>query len=366
VRSDVKHIMALTRLNGIGPILSRQLISHCGSAEEVFKSSMSALSKIPQIGNQKARLIKYDDVAEDVDKELEFAEKKGVSVLTYLDEAYPRRLNNYEDAPIILYYKGTVDLNALRTVAIVGTRKPTDYGILSCEKIVEDLGKYDPIIVSGMAYGVDSTAHRSSVRNNIPTIGVLGHGLDRLYPPTNRDLAAKMIENGGLLTEFPSGTNPDRENFPMRNRIIAALSDVVIVIESKRKGGSMITADLANGYFKDVFALPGRINDDHSSGCNLLIKSLKASLLESAKDIAYIMRWEERTDTKKQQELFIELNEIETKIIDHFRSSKEKEITIDKLHYQLQLPVSQLSGLLLELEFKGMIKSLPGKKYVLT
>ncbi len=363
---ELKYIMALTRLNGIGPILSRQLISYCGSASQVFKSSIQALSRIPQIGEQKARLIKYDEVIEEVEKEIEFAQKKEVTILSYLNEAYPRRLNNYEDAPIVLYYKGSVDLNAMRTVAIVGTRKPTDYGILSCEKIVEDLSKYDPIIISGMAYGVDSCAHRSSVKNGIPTIGILGHGLDRLYPATNRDLASKMIENGGLLTEFTSGTNPDRENFPMRNRIIAALSDVVIVIESKNKGGSMITANLANGYFKDVFALPGRINDSNSSGCNLLIKSHKAALLESADDIAYIMRWEERSDTKKQKELFIELDPIETSIIDHLRSSQEKEITIDRLHYQLQLPVSQLSGILLGLEFKGMIKSLPGKKYVLT
>ena len=362
---ELQYMMALTRINGIGPVLSRQMISYCGSAEAVFKSSKSSLSRIPQIGELKARLVNYDDVAKEVENELDFAHKKDIRVIPYLDPAYPRRLNNYEDSPIILYYKGSVDLNALRTVAIVGTRKPSDYGILSCEKIIEGLGKFDPIIISGMAYGVDSCAHRTSVKHNIPTIGVLGHGLDRLYPATNRDLASKMIHNGGLLTEFPSGTNPDRENFPMRNRIIAALSDVVIVIESKTKGGSMITADLANGYFKDVFALPGRINDDKSSGCNLLIKSHKASLLESAEDVAYVMRWEERTDTKKQQELFIELTPDETRVIDHLRSAKEKEITIDKLHYELQLPVSQLSGLLLGLEFKGLIKSLPGKKYVL-
>jgi len=233
-----------------------------------------------------------------------------------------------------------------------------------CEKIIEGLLPYNVLVVSGLAYGIDATAHRKCIEVNIPTIGVLGHGLDRYYPAEHRSLAKKMIDHGGVLTEFPSGTKPDRENFPMRNRIIAALSDVVIVIESKRKGGSIITAEFANEYNKDVFALPGPVTEELSEGCNKLIKQNKAHLIESAADVAYITRWEEIDAGKVfQKQLFVELDEDETKMVAILRDNKE--IAVDAITYKMGKSPSEVASILLSLEFKGIVKSLPGKKYVL-
>ncbi len=364
MRKDLAYIIALTKINGIGAVVAKQLIGYCGGPREVFHTSTRDLARIPQVGEHKARLIMDADPEALAEEELKFVEKKNIKPYFYLEEGYPRRLKHYDDAPILLYYHGNTNLNHHRTVGIVGTRTPTEYGRLMCENIVEGLKNYGVVIVSGMAYGIDSTAHRKAVELNIPTIGILGHGLDRLYPATNRDLAKKMMENGGLLTEFPSGTNPDRENFPMRNRIIAAISDNVIVVESKAKGGSIITAEFANQYNKDVFAVPGKINDEKSTGCNRLIKSHKAALIESAEDIAYIMRWEEQSPQDELQgSLFPDLTTTEQEIVDLLREMKEA--TIDTLHYRLSMPVSELSSILLSMEFKGVVSSLPGKRYVL-
>ncbi|MBL0026186.1 MAG: DNA-processing protein DprA [Saprospiraceae bacterium] len=233
---------------------------------------------------------------------------------------------------------------------------------MMCDKIVEGLHSFQILLISGLAYGIDAAAHRKSLEVGIPTLGVLGHGLDRYYPSDHTSLANKMIENGGVITEFTSGTMPDKENFPMRNRIIAAMSDAVVVIESKRKGGSIITAEFGNEYNRDVFALPGRVNEERSEGCNKLIKQNKAHLIESAADIAYIMRWEELDAQKMiQQQLFVELNENESRMINMIRDAKE--ITIDLLTYRMAMTPSEVSGMLLTLEFKGLLRSLPGKKY---
>jgi len=324
----IYHTLALSKIKLVGPKTAKILISYAGGVEEVFSLNKKELLKIPGIGAKIVDNILSENHFDAAEKEMKFIEKKGIRALHYLDPEYPQRCLHFEDAPLILFYKGNVNLNHVRTVSIVGTRKPTEYGKSSCKKLVEGLQAYNPLIISGLAYGVDATAHRKAVECNIPNVGVLGHGLDRIYPAANRKLAQRMIANGGLLSEFTSGVGPDRENFPMRNRIIAAMSDVIVVVESASKGGSIITALFANNYNKDVFAIPGRINDEFSEGCNKLIKQNKAHLLESAADIAYIMRWEEDIDNSKpiQASLILDLNKEEQMIYELLKESKAQHI----------------------------------------
>ncbi|MFZ1702954.1 MAG: DNA-processing protein DprA [Saprospiraceae bacterium] len=357
-------LITLTNIPKVGDIVAKNLISYCGDIESVFKEPLRNLMKIPGIGEVVARNIREANFSW-AEQELAFIEKNKIQVFAYYHQTYPFRLKQFDDCPFLMYYQGDHILNHPRTVGIVGTRNPTDYGRITCEKIMESLSKYNPLIVSGLAYGIDGVAHKKSLALSLPTVGVLGHGLDIVYPATHRSLASKIVEqNGGLLTEFPSRTKPDKENFPMRNRIIAALSDVVIVIESKKKGGSIITAEIANDYNKDVFAVPGRLHDEFSEGCNNLIKQNKAHLIESADDIGYIMRWEEM-DARKiiQTSLFVELDDIEKELVALLRD--EKELTIDQITYRLRKQPSEVSSLLVNLEFKGVIRSLPGKKYIL-
>lgn len=359
------YLIALTKIPKVGPVLAKNLISYCGGAEAVFAETKANLLKIPSIGPIFVKNFDAKSVLLEAEKELKFVQRNNIKVLSFLQGEYPKRLSHFESSPIILYYKGSSDLNHFRTVGVVGTRQPTEYGKIMCDRIVEGLLPFNVLLVSGLAFGVDSLAHRKSVELNIPTLGVLGHGLDRIYPAENEVLSKKMMANGGVLTEFPSNTVPDRENFPMRNRIIAAISDVVIVIESKRKGGSIITAEFANEYNKDVFAVPGRVNDELSEGCNNLIKQNKAHLIESAADIAYIMRWEDIDAGKViQKQLFVDLDDDETLVVQLIRDNKE--IAIDALTYKTGKSPSVVSSILLGLEFKGMVKSLPGKKYILT
>ena len=360
---ELLYIIALTKVKNVGPVTARQLISHCGGVKEIFSCPEKDILSIPNIGPTVFRELKSSLIWKEAEKELHFINKNGITPLFFLQDGYPRRMKQFDDSPILLYFNGKVNLNHYRTVGIVGTRTPTEYGRLMTEKIIEGLIPYNPIIVSGMAYGIDSIAHRKAVESGLATIGILGHGLHIMYPQTNRGLAQKMIENGGLITEFGCSTGPDKENFPMRNRIIATMSDALVVIESKVKGGSMITANFANQYYKDVFAVPGKTDDEKSTGCNRLIKIHKAALIESAEDIAYIMRWEQLdTERSNQTSLFVELDDTEQKIIQLLRENKE--MTIDTLHYKLDMTVSEVSALLLKMEFKGIISSLPGKRYV--
>jgi DNA processing protein len=356
------HIIALTKTPKVGPVVGKTLISYCGGIEAVFSESKKNLLKIPGIGSLFVENFRPDNALKEAELEMEFILKNEIQMLSFLDSKYPKRLLNVESGPLILYYKGNAELNNHRVVSVVGTRKPSEYGKQLCEKIVEGLQPYQIMLVSGLAYGIDAIAHRKSVDVDIPTVGVLGHGLDRFYPADHKSLANRMIQHGGVITEFTSGTIPDRENFPMRNRIIAAMSDAIVVIESKRKGGSIITAEFGNDFNRDVFALPGPVTDERSEGCNKLIKQNKAHLIESAADIAYIMRWEE-IDAHKviQQQLFVELTEDESKMISIIRDAKE--ITIDSLTYRMAMTPSDVSGMLLTLEFKGLLRSLPGKKY---
>ncbi len=364
--SDLLYQIAFTKISGIGPKTGRQIVSYCGGIKEVFNASKQQLAEISGIRKITLDAILNKTTFKEAEDEIKFLEKnKNIQPLFYLDPKYPQRLTSFKDAPLLLYYQGNTNLNHKRTVAIVGTRKPSELGKKICEKIIEDLQNYNVVIISGLAYGIDITSHQKCVDLKIPTIACLGHGLQMIYPSQHKRTAQQMIQNGGLLTEFTSKEKPDAAHFPMRNRIIAGLCDALIVIETAKKGGSMITAEIGNAYHKDVFAVPGRLNDEFSQGCNFLIKTHKAQLIESAEDIGYIMRWEKGKEKRKPQQksLFIELNDDEKKLIEmiHLNDS----ISIDSLSYQTGWTHSRLASLLLDLEFKGLIKSLPGKRYIL-
>ncbi len=364
MEDQMLYRIALTRIPMVGPVIAKNLISYCGGARAVFHSKRRQLLKVPGVGDIIANNILRQQALPEAEAEMRWISENDVSALFFMDKEYPQRLRQYPDCPILLYYRGDADLNAQRTVGIIGTRRPTFYGTARCESLVRELKPYEVVVVSGLAYGIDGVAHRCCVETGIPTVGVLGHGLDVIYPPAHRKLAGRMCQRGGLLTEYPSKTQPDREHFPMRNRIIAALCDALIVVETARRGGSMITADLANSYNKDVFALPGRAGDEMSSGCNLLIKSHRAALLESIADLAYNMGWDEDgKPAAMQQKLFVELTEEEKIIVDLLR--KSEQLGIDTLALEARMPGNRLASLLLNLEFKGLIRSLPGKYYTL-
>jgi DNA processing protein len=282
-----------------------------------------------------------------------------------LDDDYPNRLKHCIDGPLMLYSLGNADLNKQKIVAVVGTRRATEYGKEMTNYLIKELADLDVMIVSGLAYGIDSYAHKAALQFNLPTVGVLAHGLDRIYPLANKQLAEKMQSNGGLVTDFVSNTNPDRENFPKRNRIIAGLADAIIVVEAARKGGALITADIANSYNRDVFAVPGKIGDAYSAGCNYYIRTNRAALIESAKDIVYIMGWEEKKEKNKslQKKLFIEFTDDERVIVDMLE--KNGDSGIDFLCINSEMSSSKVASALLNLEFNGLVKSLPGKRYQL-
>lgn len=357
--------IAITQAFKVGPITTRNLVSYCGGVEAVFKASKNELLKIPGVGEKTVASLKDKTIFAKAEKELELVQKHGIQVFFYTDEGYPKRLRHYPDAPVLLFYKGTADLNHDRIVAMVGTRQPSPQGVAICEELVNELKAYDPIILSGLAYGIDITAHRKSVEQGIQTIGAMGHGFHSVYPPSHKKTAKQMLENGGMITEFLYDTKPEREHFPMRNRIIAGMCDALIVVETAEKGGSMITAQLANGYSKDVFAVPGRLKDKTSKGCNLLIKSHRAALIESAKDIGYVMGWNPLDKQQKaiQQKLFSELSILEKDVVDFLQ--KEEEPAIDQITRSVNSTSGEMAAVLLELEFKGIVKSLPGKKYML-
>ncbi len=361
---NLKYQIALSLIPNIGDILAKRLVAYCGSPEAVFKEKKTALEKVPGIGAAYAdSVIKVNDsVFKRAEEEISFIEKNNITPLFYLDKNYPKRLTYCEDSPVMLYFKGNTDLNTQKQISIVGTREPTDYGKKVCEKLITDLATYNVTIVSGLAYGIDICAHKAALENKLPTVCVLAHGLNKIYPSVHQQTAQKMLEQGGWLTDFMSNTNPDKENFPKRNRIVAGIADATIVVESKKSGGSLITADIANSYNRDVFAFPGRVDDICSEGCNAIIKQNKAALIQSAADLIYIMGWEQ-TDVKAnvQKQLFVELKPEEEQLVNVL---KEKEqINIDDICLISKMPMSKVSSLLLSLEFSGIIKSLPGKMY---
>ncbi len=354
--------IALTKIPKVGPVTARNLISYCGGVDAVFQASKKALTKIPGIGEKTATILLKKDYFRAAEKELTFIAKKEITPLFFLDEAYPQRLKPLDDAPLMLYYKGTADLNHPRIVAVVGTRKPSKVSSLLCEEMVDGLKAYNVLIISGLAYGIDAVAHRKSLALGMETVGVLGHGLNQIYPAQHRQLAEKMLHQGGLLTEFTSDTKPEPGHFPMRNRIVAGMCDALIVVETGKKGGSMITAQYGNEYSKDVFAIPGNIKDAHSEGANHLIKTHRAALIDSAADIGYIMRWEEM-EADSPEKVIIPLSIEEQTIADLMKQSVE--IGIDQLTLASKFPPNEVASFLLTMEFKGVVKSLPGKRYML-
>ncbi len=357
--------IGITLLPGIGDITGKKLVAYCGGVEAVFREKKKNIQKIPGIGGKLLNSILNNNVLKHAEQEIEFIKKYKIKTLFYLDKDYPQRLKNCVDGPMLLYYKGSADLNTQKIISFVGTRKATKYGKEMCSELISKISGPDTLIVSGLAYGIDSCSHRAALDNNLPTIGVLAHGLDRIYPATNKNLAEKMIKNGGLLTDFMSRTNPDRENFPKRNRIIAGLSDAIVVVESGRRGGALITAEIANSYNRDVFCVPGKIGDKYSEGCNFFIKTHKAALIQSAEDIKYVMGWMDKPgkNAPKQRELFIEFTEDEQKIVDFLKENNETGI--DMICGKCQLPTSKVAAALLNLEFQGIVNSLPGKIYKL-
>lgn len=358
------HKIALTLIKGVGPMHAKNLLIHFGSAEDVFAASREKIMKIDGIGDKTANAILSTDALTKAAPHLEFIEKHDIQVLFYADDNYPKRLRNCYDAPLVLYYKGTADLNHSRIISIVGTRNATAYGKLLCKQLAEVLKPYDVIIMSGLAHGIDAAAHKESLNYEIPTVGVLGHGLDRIYPAVHKELTTKMVHNGGLLTEFLPGTIPDRENFPKRNRIIAGISDATIVVEASLKGGALITAEIANSYNKDVYAFPGRTTDEFSEGCNFLIKTNRAGLINNPKDLIYYLGWDDELEKPKevQVQLPLNLSKDEQEIVDVL---KDKQLAIDDLALIAKVPQSKLAVTLLTLEMQGIIVSLPGKIYKL-
>jgi len=351
--------LAITLIPGVGDINAKRLISYCGSAEAVFKEKKNNLLKIPGMGASTVDSILGQQVLDRAEEEIRFVDENDIQTLYFLDDNYPSRLKHCMDSPIVMYYKGNADLNAKCIVSIVGTRRASNYGKEMCDKLIEELSDLDILIVSGLAYGIDTQAHRSAVDKNIPTVGILAHGLDKIYPYANKKLAEKIVENGGLLTDYMSNTNPDRENFPKRNRIVAGIADAIVVIESAKRGGALITANIANSYSRDVFAVPGRLEDKYSEGCNYLVKTNKAALIQSAKDIKYIMQWEDKKTKGKQIKLFRELSEEESLVLNVLKESGES--SIDFIVLKTKLSNTKIASVLLTLEFDGMVYCLPGK-----
>lgn len=350
-------------LPGIGDISGKKLVEYCGSASAIFEETRKSLEKIT--GMREASIDAICNPTEYLtraNQEIEFMEKNDIRPLFFLDTDYPHRLLQCDDGPMLLYYKGKANLNAERIVAIVGTRNITDYGKENCNHLVADLVADDVLIVSGLAYGVDTTAHKASLSNGIPTVAVTGCGLQQVYPSLNKKLASDMLEQGGgILTEFMSGTLPERENFPRRNRIIAGMADAVIVIESAMKGGSLITADIANSYNRDVFAYPGRVMDLYSQGCNYLIRTNRAHLMENVHNLRYVMRWDTSKKVEKQTAFFREFSDEEKMIMDCFGSNTV--VNLDDIIVKTGWPTTKIAALLLELEFDGVLMALPGKRY---
>jgi DNA processing protein len=362
------YLIALTDLKGVGDVLARQLLLYFGSAEEVFKANRSMLEKTPGIGAYTAEKIEHarPEALKRAEKELAFIEKNKILLYAITDDGYPTRLKECMDAPVVFYYRGTADLNAAKIISVVGTRRMTDYGRKLTELFVKELAAMFPelLIVSGLAYGVDICAHRQALRNSLPTVGVLAHGFDRIYPSAHRTVAAELLERGGLLTEFMSGTNPDRENFLQRNRLIAGLADATIIVESAMKGGALVTADIAFSYGRDVFAFPGRTTDEFSSGCNRLIQINKAGLISSAKDLVMSLCWDTASKPSTQTSLFSFTEKPDHPIIRLLQ--EQGEFHVNRLAMEMDTPVHKLTSALFELEMEGHIKAFPGGIYKLT
>lgn len=359
---DLFSLLALLKVDGVGDILGKKLLHSFGSASDIFKAKNSQLAAVDGIGSVLLKNLKDKTIFERAEKELLFIKNNTIQVSFFQDESYPERLKHCFDAPILLFTAGNIDLKNRKIISIVGTRQITSYGTDFCKKLIEEIAPLDPVIVSGFAYGVDIVAHQAAIDYNLQTIGVLAHGLNQIYPRTHKKYMAKMEENGGFITEFWSDSNPDKEKFVRRNRIVAGMTEATIVIESADKGGSLITANMANEYNRDVFAVPGRVTDKYSQGCNNLIKTQKANVLTSAADLIYMLNWDIKEKPKNiQKQLFVELEADEQKIYD-FLQKAGKEL-LDIIAIECEIPIFKLCGILIGMELKGVIRPLPGKLF---
>ncbi|SFT85252.1 DNA processing protein [Lishizhenia tianjinensis] len=362
-KEELKLFLGFQFMKGIGIKTAKSLIAQSGGIENFYSLSKVQLKNLEGASDKLVQKIKRKEALKEAEEYLDFLTREDLSVFNYLSPLYPRRLKHCADAPLLLFGKGNLDFDYPKTVAIVGTRNATPYGKMLVEELIQKFAEHKLQVVSGLAYGIDIHAHKLCVNYGLSTVGVLGHGLDRIYPAIHKNTAQQMMAKGGLLTEFLPGTKPDRENFPTRNRIVAGMCDATIVVESGEKGGSLITAYLANDYNRDVFAFPGDVNKPYSKGCNKLIRLQRAHLISSSEDLFYLMNWEKSAPEAVQIPLFLELNAEEQNIVDLLRDKNEQ--SIDELAYHLKQPVSQVSTTLLNLEFQGCVKSLPGKRYLL-
>ena len=361
-------MLALSRVQVPQLALIRELIETVGSAKELLENAANISDIVPGASPRLRQLLCDRSLVELAEKEMEFIESKGIKLICFGDEVYPTRLAQCADAPLVLHSLGNADLNARRIVSIVGTRHASEYGKSLCENFVADLARFAPgtLIVSGLAYGIDVCAHRAALKAGLPTIGVLAHGLDRIYPGAHRATAKQMLENGGLLTEFMSGMEPFPSNFLQRNRIVAGMADATVVVESASKGGSLITASLALGYDRDCFAFPGRVNDQYSQGCNELVSRNRAALITSAYDFVEAMNWEAAATKKSaddlQTELFPDLSPDETAVMTALRENSDG-LQVNQMVVQLNIPINRLLPLLFEMEMKGFVKAVAGGRY---
>ena len=359
------YTLALQRAHHIGDITAKKLIHYCGSAEMVFKEKSSNLTKINGIGEHIVSNLKLKKLLKEAEHELKFITDNNINYWYYEDMNYPKHLKHCVDSPIVLFNTGFINLNNnTPIISIVGTRKLSSHGRHFCEKLIQDLSVLNPTIISGFAYGTDISAHKFAMENNLQTIACMAHGLNQIYPKPHKRYVEAVESNGGFVTDFWSDSNPDRENFLKRNRIIAGLSEATIVIESANKGGSLVTADIANSYNRDVFAVPGRPNDSLSEGCNTLIKYQKAQLISSAADLIYHLNWsldQPKQNKGIQQQLCFDLSENENTIVTYL--TKHGKSHHDTIANQAGLASCKVASIMLNLELKGLVRPLPGKQF---
>jgi DNA processing protein len=363
---EILYTIALTQVKGVGVYQARLLYERAGSATTLFENHRNLLDVIPDARPELVNLMKDVDLPlKRAEQELEFMAGKAVQCITCSDERYPRRLMECQDAPLVLYFCGCADLNKPRVISMVGTRRCTNYGRDICSDFVKQLKEADPdiLVVSGLAYGIDICSHRAALANGMDTVAVMAHGLDRVYPSLHRKTAVEMTRQGGLLTEYPSGTTPEKGNFVQRNRIVAGLSDATIVVESAEKGGSLITANLANSYGREVFAFPGRIYDAYSMGCNRIIQNEMARPIRSAADLFAIMNWKPKggEPKPKQQDLFLDLTDKQRRVVDVLKTADD--VAISQVVTETGMPFSEISVLMFELENMGVVDFVGATRY---
>lgn len=366
MQEETRYQIALTKIPQIGNKLAQQLMTYFGNASNIFKAGRRELECLPMLGKVRANAIRQFTDFRWVDREMNFLEKYQIAAISYQSPLYPQRLLHCCDHPFLLYYKGNANLNSTRIINVIGTRMPTAHGREACANLIAGLEASNVMVVSGLAYGIDVLAHATALKHGMPTIGILAHGLDRIYPDVHANTARQMVEQGGLLTEYGRETTPDKPNFPKRNRIVAGMSDATVLIESGLKGGSMITADIAFSYNRDIFAIPGRVGDSKSAGCHHLIKNNQAMLITDAADILKAMNWDDvggRPVVVKQQEIQAELNEEEREILGLF--NKRVDYHIDHIYSKSPLPESRIASVIFQLQMNKLLRSVPGQRYQL-